>query len=92
MAELIHNAEESRYELRADDDLAAYADYILSNGLITFTHTETLPEYARQGMASKLVRGALDDVRATGERKVVPLCPYVDAWMANHPEYRDLHY
>lgn len=92
MADLINDVEASRYELRVDDDVAAFADYILSNGLITFSHTETLPEFERQGMASKLVRGALDDVREKGERKVVPLCPFVKGWMANHPEYMDLHY
>jgi len=38
------------------------------------------------------VRGALDDVRALGLRQVLPLCPFVKAWIARHREYRDLVY
>ena len=36
------------------------------------------------------VEVALDDVRAAGERQVLPLCPFVKAWIGKHPEYEDL--
>ncbi len=87
-----NNAELKRYEVKVGDDLAGFAEYMLSNGLITFTHTEIDPAFEGKGLGSQLVRFALDDVRATGERKVLPLCPFVKGWMAKHPEYRDLHY
>ncbi len=87
-----NNTELKRYEVKVGDDLAGFAEYMLSNGLITFTHTEIDPAFEAKGLGSQLVRFALDDVRATGERKVLPLCPFVKGWMAKHPEYQDLHY
>jgi uncharacterized protein len=42
-----------------------------------------------RGLASQLVAGALENVRARG-LKVVPRCPFVRAYIARHPEYRDL--
>jgi predicted GNAT family acetyltransferase len=40
-------------------------------------------------VGSRLVRGALDDVRAGG-RRIRPLCPFVRAYVDRHPEYADL--
>ena len=42
-----------------------------------------------RGLGTALVTGALDDARARGLR-VVPLCPFVDAFMRRHPEYADV--
>ena len=87
-----NNEEESRYEARLDGELAGFAEYMLSNELITFTHTEVDGKFEGKGVGSALVRGALDDVRASAERKVLPVCPFVKNWIAKHPEYQDLGY
>jgi predicted GNAT family acetyltransferase len=42
-----------------------------------------------KGVGSKLVQGALDQVRAAG-LQVIPECPFVKAWIEKHPEYADL--
>lgn len=86
------NPEKKRYEIVQDGTLAGFAEYMLSDGLITFTHTEIDPAFEGQGIGSQLVRHALDDVRARGDRSVLPLCPFVKGWMARHPEYQDLAY
>ena len=52
-------------------------------------HTEVPEALAGRGVASKLIRGALEMVRAQG-LKVVPQCPFVAAYMGKHPEYDDL--
>jgi len=57
--------------------------------IITFTHTETPEELEGHGVASKLARVALDDARAQRLR-VVPICPFVAAYIKRHPEYSDL--
>jgi uncharacterized protein len=44
-----------------------------------------------QGIGGQLVRGALDHVRTLG-LAVLPLCPFVHAWMLRHPDYVDLDY
>ncbi|NLE99070.1 MAG: N-acetyltransferase [Propionibacterium sp.] len=87
-----HNPEQNRYEAHLDGDLAGFAEYMLSDQMITFTHTEVDPSFEGKGVGSALVRGALDDVRAQGGRRVLPICPFVKSWMAKHPEYQDLGY
>jgi predicted GNAT family acetyltransferase len=52
-------------------------------------HTEVAPSAEGAGVGSRLVRGALDDVRARGLR-VAPLCPFVREYIRRHPEYADL--
>lgn len=90
--EITHNSVLNRYEAHIDGELAGFADYILSDGLITFTHTEIDQKFEGQGAGSALVRFALDDVREAGDRKVLPLCPFVKAWILKHEDYRDLVY
>lgn len=67
----------------------AFAAYRRSPGTVTFTHTEVPEALEGRGIGAQLVRGALDDARARGE-KVVPLCPFVAAYITRHPEYQDL--
>jgi predicted GNAT family acetyltransferase len=57
--------------------------------VITFIHTEVPPELGGKGVGSKLVQGAIDQVRAEG-MKVIPGCPFIKAWIGKHPEYKDL--
>jgi predicted GNAT family acetyltransferase len=82
----------SRYEGRVDGGLAGFAEYQLTDQLIVFTHTEVDPSYEGQGVGSAIARWALDDVRAQGSRKVLPLCPFISGWIARHPDYADLVY
>ena len=85
----VHNEANHRYELYVGDDLVSIADYRLSDGVIVFDHTETSMAYRGKGLADKLVRSALDDVRANGKR-MVPVCWFVADFVNEHPEYRDL--
>ncbi|WP_306369827.1 GNAT family N-acetyltransferase [Nocardiopsis sp. CC223A] len=83
--------ENERYEIRVDGEVAGFAEYILTDGLITFTHTEIDPGREGRGLGGALVRGALDDVRGRG-LDVLPLCPFVKGWIQRHPDYADLVY
>ena len=51
-------------------------------------HTGVSDEYGGKGLASVLVRAAVDDVVASGAA-IVPVCPYVVAWLPKHPEYAE---
>ena len=78
----------SRFELDAGG-VTAFVTYRLGNGVITLRHTETPPQARGKGIASKLIEGTLAIVRARG-LKVIPGCDFVRAYVAKHPEDRDL--
>lgn len=87
-----HHAAASRFEARLGDELAGFAQYQLTDDLYVFTHTEVDPAHEGEGVGGALARAALDHVRAEGTRKVLPICPFIEAWMRRHPDYADLHY
>jgi len=67
----------------------AIAAYALHAGKIIFTHTEVPSAYGGRGIGSALVRFALASARTRG-LKVVPVCPFVAAYIEKHPEEQDL--
>jgi predicted GNAT family acetyltransferase len=83
-----NNTALDRFELEVDGQLAV-AYYRMTPGVITFVHTEVPQALSGRGIATKLIRGALEMVRGQG-LKVVPQCPFVSAFMGEHPEYNDL--
>jgi predicted GNAT family acetyltransferase len=83
------NLSELRYELRVDGNLAGEIRYRRQPGSVVLVHTEIEPSLEGQGMGAVLVRGALEDIRARGDR-VVPFCPFVAAFIRRHHEYADL--
>ena len=83
------NPEESRYEIRDGDRVLGFAAYEHRGDTMVFTHTEVDPDAGQDGLGSRLVRAALDDVRSKGG-SVVPLCPFVRGWIERHQDYADL--
>lgn len=89
--EVIDNPERERFEVREGRRVIGWAAYQETAQLIVFTHTEVDPAHEGQGIGSQLVRATLDHVRAQG-MQVLPMCPFVSAWMNRHPDYDDLRY
>jgi predicted GNAT family acetyltransferase len=83
------NAEKQRYEARQGSEVVGFILYRLDPGRITLIHTEVAPALEGKGIASQLVTGALDDIRRRG-LTIVPICPFVRAYLRRHPEYADL--
>jgi uncharacterized protein len=52
-------------------------------------HTEVEPAYEGTGAAGMLVQEAMRDLRERGLR-VIPICPYVRAWLRRHPDQADI--
>lgn len=82
------NQERRRFELPVGEH-TAFADYRRADGVVTFVHTEVPSALQGQGIGSSLVRGALELVRARGER-VVARCSFVAAYIRKHPEFAAL--
>jgi predicted GNAT family acetyltransferase len=81
--------ERSRFEVRVDGEVAGFTEYRRRPGLIAFVHTLIDPRFEGHGLGSQLVRGALSDARSEGA-SVLPFCPFVRAYIADHTEYLDL--
>jgi uncharacterized protein len=84
------NPAQLRYEL-IDDDGNAIGEirYRREPGAVALVHTDVDPAHEGQGLAGVLVEGALRDLRERGLR-LIPVCPYVQAWLRRHPEQADL--
>ena len=78
----------SRFELDAGGGLA-FANYRVTPSAVIITHTETPRTLRGHGIASELVQGALDLIRADG-RKVIAGCSFVADYLRRHPEHQAL--
>jgi hypothetical protein len=78
----------SRFELEVEGGLA-FANYRLAPSTVVITHTETPHALRGRGIASELVKGALQLIRADG-LNVVAGCGFVVDYLRKHPEYADL--
>ena len=87
--EVRKNEDSHRYEASIDGAQVGFAEYQLTDRLVIFTHTEVDDRFEGRGVGSAIARFALDDVRTTGKR-VLPLCPFIKAWIGKHPDYEDL--
>lgn len=88
--EVVNDANMNRYELLVDGEAVGSADYQIRGETIVFTHTEIDPARREKGMGGELARGALNLVRAETDYRVVASCPFMSAWIAEHPDYQDL--
>jgi uncharacterized protein len=88
MNDIVNNKARERYELAVEGHIAA-TYYKVEGKIITFVHTEVPPELGGKGIGSKLIRGALDQVRADGF-KVIAQCPFVKAFIEKNADYQDL--
>ena len=83
------NAASQCYEALLDGEVIGTIVYERSGPRTVFLHTIVEPVFRRRGIATTLVRAALDDLRAKG----TPLsnyCGFVSEFIAGHPEYADL--
>ena len=88
MSDVVNNVGASRYEMPVDGSKAILA-YRQTGNVLQLVHTEVPAELEGRGLASKLVQGALDDIRSKGQ-KIEPRCSYVSVWLKRHPDHQDL--
>ena len=86
--EVIHNPAKNRFETWIENQLSKL-DYLLDEDTIVMTHVGVYPEHRGQGVAGKLVEVALKYAEEKSLR-VIPMCPYVAAYIRRNPQYIDL--
>ena len=82
------NRSRHRFELDVDG-VIAFSVYRHKPGVVTFVHTEVPDALSGRGVGSQLAQGALEIVRARGE-KVIAECPFIASYIKKHPEFQDL--
>lgn len=90
MEAITHNRDRCRFELRRDGEVIGYLEYEVDGEVASLTSTRVEPAFEGQGLGSRLVRFALDDIASEGRWHVQPVCPYVARWIALHPAYAPL--
>lgn len=94
MSEIIpaYLPEANRYVLDDQGKLigaAHYRDFQGPEGLERiFFHTVVDQEYGGQGLASVMVKFALENT-ISGGAKIVAVCPYVERYVGKHPEFQE---
>lgn len=76
---------EGRHVIREDRQEAKLAYSRLSPRLVIAGHTSVPDALAGRGIGVRLVARLVPDAEARGFR-IVPLCPFGNAWPSAHPE------
>ena len=82
------NADQHRFELETPSGTAVLA-YERRGDRLDLLHTEVPPEQEGRGIASALVRHALEAARSE-HLTVIPSCQYAASYIRSHPEYQEL--
>lgn len=83
------NTEQHRYEITLDDELVGFSQYRDHDGVRDILHTEVFEGWEGRGLATSLLRGALEDIRSRGLR-LKATCPMLVGYLEKHPEEKDL--
>lgn len=77
------------YDATVGDQQVGGLTYSDDGDRIVLIAVSVFPQFRNQGAASKLIRHALDDVRAQGKTATI-LCPIVRTFIDSHAEYQDV--
>lgn len=87
---IVDAPERQAFILQVDGHPAGQLVYSLSGGapqLVDLTHTEVDEAFAGQGLAGRLVHGALTALQNRQPAvKVTASCPYAAKWIERHPD------
>ena len=90
MADVRRNDDEGQYEIWVDGRSVGFTEFrVRDDGVLVFPHTVIDEDQRGKGLGGQLIGGALDDVRARGER-IVAECKAVRGFVDEHQEYADL--
>ena len=75
----------NRFEIYSDGELAGFAEFKVSNQMISYTHTEIDPKFGGQGLGSQLIKEVLDEALEQN-LEVAPYCSFVSAYIKKNSE------
>jgi uncharacterized protein len=80
------NTESRSYDAVLGDRVVGLIPYERRGNRAIFQHTVVEPEFRGQGIATTLVRAALDDLMANGN-SLTNYCGFITDFIARHPDY-----
>jgi uncharacterized protein len=86
--EVIHNHAAQRFEISLDGHTALIDYRKRGDDIYILTHTEVPPEFEGKGIGGRLVKGALEQIKAEG-KQFVPMCSFIATYVRRHPEYEE---
>lgn len=84
-----HQKDQKRFVTDTEHGEAVLGYQMEAEGVVNLSHTRVPKESEGQGIGSALAQAALEWAKAE-ELEVVPGCPFVRAYIDDHPEYGDL--
>lgn len=82
---LVKNQVDMRFELKVDG-YTAFIDFKEHGKKIWLIHTEAPEELKGRGAATAIIEKTLTYIEDEGY-KLIPLCPFVAAYLKRHPEW-----
>ena len=86
---VVDSFEQQRYEILLGGEVAGVLHYRRHSDAVELKHTEIDQAFEGRGLAGRLAAAALSDARGRAT-PVTVTCPFVNAYIERHPEYRDL--
>ena len=87
---ILKNEELNRFEIYSNGELAGFAEFKVSNQMISYTHTDIDPRFGGKGLGSQLIKEALDEALEQN-LEVAPYCSFVSTYIKKNSEkYLDL--
>ncbi|UOK41822.1 MULTISPECIES: GNAT family N-acetyltransferase [Flavobacterium] len=83
---LVKNEEKHQFEITVDGH-KAFIVYKEKPHVIKLIHTETEPELEGKGAGTAVIEKTLTYIE-DNDYKLVPLCPFVFAYIKRHPEWK----
>ena len=80
---------QNRFTITVGDEVAGFIDYRHEGDALALLHTEVDPAYEGQGLGSKLVGGALAQLRDAGT-PVLPHCSFVRRYLQRHEDLQSV--
>lgn len=89
MERFTDNDAKHRYEITVDEELVGIAQYRDADGVRDIFHTRVFEGWEGRGLGTRLLQGALGDIRERGLR-LKATCPMLAGYLEKHPEEKDL--
>ena len=84
-----HDSERETFEAIIGDDRAVLEYRSNKEGKFFITHTEVPPALEDRGVDAILVAHVFDYIKSNNMR-LIPVCPYVKAYLKEHPDFMSL--